>query len=242
MAAVIHTNRIHDAEVRQRDGLAGTRPAENISTVATMVLSVCKGKGRPAAHANVRVDPFGRGATVQHATGYVLFGGEAEAFALEDAVDVVDVAEIASPLGGCGPRLDQLEHLAFDVVVRGDCGGRAQQGRHVVEELARGDLLDEVGAAILDASVCEIQRGQLDVWVLVADALLQCAHGIFGLHRLGSNHIGDLEVQRHVLQARGRGALNLLIERARGRGAEPARHDEGRCFGAGAMGACQEPA
>jgi hypothetical protein len=123
--------------------------------------------------------------------------------------------------------------------------------------------LDEVGAAVLDAGVGElsgwsaaarrsirgvayIQRGQLDVGVLVADALLQRAHGIFRLHRLGPNHVGDLEVQRHVLagccqysmlqlaargqyaQARGRGALDLLIEGAVRRGAEPARHGVGR--------------
>jgi hypothetical protein len=88
-----------------------------------------------------------------------------------------------------------------------------------------------------------VECGELDVWVLVPYPLLQRAHGIFRLHRLGANHVGYLEVEGHVfsswsqhstaqlavhqvqyIQARGRGALDLFIERAVGRGPEPARH------------------
>lgn len=47
-----------------------------------------------------------------------------------------------------------------------------------------------------------IQSSQLDVGVLVADPLLQRAHGIFRLHCLGPNYVGYLEVEGHVLPAR----------------------------------------
>lgn len=43
-----------------------------------------------------------------------------------------------------------------------------------------------------------VQGAQLGVWILVADALLEGAHGIFGRHRLGADDIGDLEVQSYV--------------------------------------------
>ena len=96
--------------------------------------------------------------------------------------------------------------------------------------------------------MAHIQSRQLDVGVLVPYPLLQRAHGIFRLHCLGSNHVGDLEVEGHVLsalyqhvllqlaqqvachvQARGCRALNLLVERAVGRRPEPARHGVWMC-------------
>jgi hypothetical protein len=75
-----------------------------------------------------------------------------------------------------------------------------------------------VCAAVLDARVCELELvspcigytaggvayvecGKLDVGVLVPYALLQRAHGIFRLHRLGANHVGYLEVEGHVFSA-----------------------------------------
>jgi len=48
----------------------------------------------------------------------------------------------------------------------------------------------------------------------MADALLQGAHGLSRRHRLGADHVRDFEIQGHVFEARGRGALNLLVERA----------------------------
>lgn len=76
--------------------------------------------------------------------------------------------------------------------------------------------MDEVSATILDAGICEIQGRELDIWVLVPYPLLQRAHGIFRLHCFGTNDIGYLEVQGHVLEARGRSPLDLLIESAVG--------------------------
>src|SRR4051812_36164543 len=46
-----------------------------------------------------------------------------------------------------------------------------------------------------------IQGAQLGVWVLVVDALLERAHRLFWLHRLGSNDIGYLEVESNILTA-----------------------------------------
>ena len=46
-----------------------------------------------------------------------------------------------------------------------------------------------------------VEGGQLDVGVLVAYPLLQRAHGVFSLHRLGPNHVGYLEIEGHVLSA-----------------------------------------
>lgn len=97
---------------------------------------------------------------------------------------------------------------------------------------------------VISGSLRYIQSGKLDVGVLIPYPLLQCAHGISRLHCLGANNIGYLEVEGHVLssiyismyieavrilekliQARRCRALDLLVERAGGRGPEPARHD-----------------
>lgn len=142
-----------------------------------------------------------------------------EPLALQRSVDVAHVAQVGTAFGGGCPRLDQLEHLVLDVLVGRDGGGSLEQRRHVVEELSRRYLLYEVGAAVLDARVGElaaeltgpccgnqaavpyIESSELDVWVLVPDAALQRAHGIFRLHCLGPNHVGDFEVEGHVLAA-----------------------------------------
>lgn len=131
----------------------------------------------------------------------MLLRREVVAFSLQTAVDFVDVAEVVAAFGGSCPRLDEFKHLVLDVVVWGNGRWGLEQGREVVHELARCDLLYKVGAAILDAGVCEVQCRQLDVGVLVAYALLERAHGLVGLHCLGSNDVGYLEVQRHVLSA-----------------------------------------
>jgi hypothetical protein len=96
------------------------------------------------------------GTAVEHTTRDVLFGGEVIAFALQASVDVVDVAQIVTPLGGRRPRLYQLEHLVLDVVIGGDVRGGLEQRRQVIEELAGSDLLDKVRAAILDTCVGEL--------------------------------------------------------------------------------------
>lgn len=144
------------------------------------------------------------------------------AFALQCLIDFFNVAKVGAALGSSSPGLDEFEDLALDVVVDGSSVGLDQRGQ-VVDELARGNLGHEVGAAILDARVGEVQGSNLDVWILVAYAAFQRAHGLFGLHRLGADDVRNLEIEGDVLQT-GRGsALDLLIE-GRVAGAEPGRH------------------
>lgn len=73
-------------------------------------------------------------------------------------------------------------------------------------------------------------------------------HGRLGRHRLGSDDIGDLEVERDIfsvfslvspyssplqqeasIQAAARGFFDLLVERRVGRGRPPAHHDGEGC-------------
>jgi hypothetical protein len=103
-------------------------------------------------------------AAVKHAAGDVLPRRERVALALQAPVDLVDVAQVAAPLGGGGPGLYELQHLVPDVVVCPSAAGRLHQGGHVVEELARRYLLDEVGAAVLDAGICELARVSACLW------------------------------------------------------------------------------
>lgn len=79
-------------------------------------------------------------------------------------------------------------------------------------------------ASILYTGVGEIQSSKLHIGILIPYSSLQRAHGVLGLYGLGAYHIGDLEVQRHVLYARRSSALDLLVERAVGRRAKPACH------------------
>lgn len=43
-----------------------------------------------------------------------------------------------------------------------------------------------------------VQGAQLSVRVLVANTLLQRAHGLLGRYGLGSDQVGDIEVQSNV--------------------------------------------
>ena len=101
-----------------------------------------------------------------------------------------------------------------------------------------------MGAAILDAGVGElvklatslvpgsrgkargwrggepyVQSTQLGIRVLVVDALLQRAHGFLGLHRLGSDDVGDLEVEGDVFTVDGRKSVRALSQGLGGCGA-----------------------
>lgn len=124
-----------------------------------------------------------------------------------------------------GPSLDVLKDLVTDVLVDSSRTDGFQQGDEVIHKLSGGNFGEEVLAPILNARICKlhgklaskqgacwalgagsgglayIQRAQLGVWVLIADAFLQRAHGFFGLDGLGSNDIGYLEVKSYVLPA-----------------------------------------
>lgn len=180
MAAVIDAYGVHDAKVGKGNVVARAGAAEDVATVAAVVLAVREGKGGATPHANVRVGPLwglfslalgvedsilGTYCTaVEHAAGNVLPGRELVALALQAPVDLVDVAQVAAPLGGGGPGLYELQHLVPDVVVRPSAAGRLHQRGHVVEKLARRYLLDEVGAAVLNAGIRELARVLACLW------------------------------------------------------------------------------
>ena len=61
---VVHTDSLEDAEVRKGEGLGRALLVEAVSTVPTVVLSVGKRERRSAPHTDIRVNPFGRLASV----------------------------------------------------------------------------------------------------------------------------------------------------------------------------------
>ena len=178
VAAVVDAYGVHDAKVGKGNAVARAGATEDVATVPAVVLAVREGKGGATSHANVRVGPLwglfslALGvedssvhidlgtycAAVKHAAGDVFPGWELVALALQAPVDLVDIAQVAAPLGGSGPGLYELQHFVPDVVVGPSAAGRLHQGGHVVEELARRYLLDEVGAAVLDAGIRELAR------------------------------------------------------------------------------------
>lgn len=179
--------------------LARTCAAEDVSTIPTVVLSVCEGELLPTSHAHIAVGPLGRGGGIEHAAGNLLLRRKAEAFVLECPVRLGHVCEAVPTLCGRGPVLDQLEDLCLDVVVGLDVAARLQDAGEIVDEFPAGDLGDEMCAAVFDAGVSEVQGGELDVWVLVAYAAFEAPHGLLGLGCLAADDIADLEIERDVL-------------------------------------------
>lgn len=64
-----------------------------------------------------------------------------------------------------------------------------EQRDQVVHKVAGCDLGEEVGAAILDTGVCQLESRDLDIGILVAYSLLQRPHGIFRLHRFAPDQV-----------------------------------------------------
>lgn len=128
-----------------------------------------------------------------------------------------------APLSCGRPSLDAFEDLGTNVLIDGSWTDGFQQGDKVVHELSGGNLGEEVLAPILDTGICKLHRklamttvhvgalgaagsayvqcAQLGIWVLVADAFLQRAHGVFRWNGLGSDDVGYLEVESYVLSA-----------------------------------------
>ena len=164
-----------------------------------MVFPVRKCEFLSTPHAHIRVGPLGWRIRIKHATRNLLPRRELEALVLQRAVALGDIRQRVSALRTARPRLDEVENLVLDVVVhRLHTIARLEQAGQVVHKLAAGDLLHEVAASILDARVGQVERGQLDVGVLVAYAPLEAAHGFLRLHRLAADGVGDLEVERDV--------------------------------------------
>jgi hypothetical protein len=67
------------------------------------------------------------------------------------------------------------------------------------------------------AAEAYVQGAELGVRVLVVDALFERAHGLFGLYRLRSDDVGDLEVEGDVFTANGcKSAQGLVAHSRRG--------------------------
>lgn len=176
--------------------------------------------------------------------------GKLEALALQGLVDLPNVSEFVAAFGGGGPGLDELEDLGADLGVDADGADGFEERHQALHELAGGDLGEEMGTAILDAGVGElgrlvtvchdqtgagrmrrgaqpyVQSTELGVGVLVADALLERAHGLLGLDRLGSDNVGDLEVEGDVFAVVGKHS-QLGLHRELGRGGDG--HRTGCC-------------
>ncbi|KAJ6437693.1 retrovirus polyprotein [Purpureocillium lavendulum] len=102
---------------------------------------------------------------IYHAAGYGDARRKLIPLALQRPVDLANVAQVVTVLGGAGPRLYQLQHLALDVGVDGDGPYSLKQGHEIVHELARGNFGEEVGSAIFDTGVGEL-AGQHDRGIL----------------------------------------------------------------------------
>ncbi|KAB5566523.1 hypothetical protein GE09DRAFT_737619 [Coniochaeta sp. 2T2.1] len=69
-----------------------------------------------------------------------------------------------------------------------------------------------------------VESTQLSVGILVANTLLERAHGLLRLDCLGPDDIRDLEVESNVLQTAAGGLLNLLVQSRVGPGGPPSHH------------------
>jgi hypothetical protein len=91
VAAIVDSDRLQNAQVRQRDGLARTLLIEDVAAISAVVLAIGEGEGSPASHADVAVSPLRRGTAVHHAAGHLYFGGKADTLSLQALVDGADV-------------------------------------------------------------------------------------------------------------------------------------------------------
>ena len=178
------------------------------------------------SHADIGVRPLGRRRGVEHTARNVLLGREVEALVLEGTICLGDVCQAVSPLRRRCPGLDQFQNLALDLCIhwlrRGTrIAARLHQTAQVIHELSARNLEHEVAASILDAGIRQVERGDLDVGILVAYTSFQASHRLFGRDRLGADDVADLEVERDVFERGGGGALDLRIELRGASAAEP---------------------
>lgn len=94
MAAIIHSDRLQNAEVWQRNRLARTLSIENIPAISAMMLAVHETEGSPASHTNVGVNPL-RGLMQMYVSACVL----TEAFELLTAL-LSSILPLISVFGG----------------------------------------------------------------------------------------------------------------------------------------------
>lgn len=223
IAAIVDTDGLQDTQVWQGNRLARTGTAKDISTVTTMMFPVGKGEAFAATHAHIGINPFRRGRAVEHAAGNLGLWWEVKTFSLQRLVGLANVYQVGPSLCSSGPRLDQFKYLLLDLVIQGSTSVSLEEGCEIVDELARGNFSHEMGASILDARVGKVQGSKLNVWILVAYSALERAHCLLGLHRLGSDSVGDFQVQSNILQT-GRRCQVYLPIKGRVAGTKPSGH------------------
>lgn len=95
---------------------------------------------------------------VDHAAGDSHLGRELVAFALHRLVHFANVAQFVPALCGSSPRLYQLQDLRFDLRVDSSGPDGLQERCQVIHELLGCNLGEEVGAAVLEASIGKLQQ------------------------------------------------------------------------------------
>lgn len=231
IASIIHPHRLHNPQMRQGQALRAARSTKHIPAVPTVMFPVREGEFLPTSHTHIRVHPLRRRGRVEHTARHLLSGREVEAFVLERSIGFGDIHQRIPSLSPARPILDQLQNLRLDVRIyrlrrrkRIRIAPRLQQTDQIIHKLPTRDLLHEMGAAILHARIDQVEGGELDVGILVADPALQAAHGFLGLDGFAADGIGDFEVEGDVFE-RGRGGpLDLSVQLGVGRAAEPRRH------------------
>lgn len=204
--------------------LGGALLVKAVTTIATVVLSVCEGEGSPAPHANVGIDPFGwltsptsatfpqddRGGTystaVNHAACNGDAGGELKALPLQGLADLTNVDQVVATLSSGGPGLYQLKDPRSYLRVNRGRPNRLQQRHQVIHEFPRGNFGKEMCAAVLDACICKLTASQSGagalqrlLWDFCESSYIQCAQlrvGVLVANALFEGAHGFLRLHR----------------------------------------------
>jgi hypothetical protein len=157
--------------------------------------------------------------TVDHAAGNSDSGRKLVTLPLQGLVHLSDITEFVTAFRGCGPQLNELEYFGAHFGVHGTRTDRFEKRHQALHKLSRGYLGEKVGTTIFNAGIGElpklavksarfrawsaahVQRAQLGIRIPVVDALFQRTHGFFRLYRLGSDNVGNLEVESNVFTA-----------------------------------------
>ena len=192
MAAIIDSNRGHDAEVRQRNCLGRALSIKDVTAVSAVVLTVRECKRFPTPHTDVGVDPFGRSTAVKHATRYLNLGRKPKALPLQSSIGFTNIENVVAALRRTGPCLYKFQDLLLDVLVR-RCGPIGfQQGHQVIHEFFRCHFGEEVRSTIFHTRIRELQCRELYIRISMADSTLQRSHRLSRLNGFRSYQVRNL--------------------------------------------------
>lgn len=97
-------------------------------------------------------------ATINHTARHGGPRRELETFPLQGPVCIVDILQVVATFGCGSPGLYQLQNLGSDFDIHGGGTDCVEEGDEIVHELSGGDLDEEMGTAVLDASVRQLCR------------------------------------------------------------------------------------